>query len=69
MDQMNKSDINAIKSRLGSISPTAMGKLPQAVQRLLTYDIIKLMNMVESADANIPKYTYKFDSKQGISPQ
>ena len=38
-------DINAIKARLNSISPTAMSKLPKAVQTLLKEDMPRLIEL------------------------
>jgi len=49
------SDINSIKSRLGSLSPTAMAKLPAAVQKLLTEDMPWLISMYEE-EKERPEY-------------
>jgi len=38
------SKLDAIKSRLGSISPTAMERLPAAVQKLLKEDVPWLLS-------------------------
>ena len=38
-------DLNAIKARLHSISPTAMSKLPKAVQTLLKEDLPRFIRV------------------------
>ncbi len=45
------SDLNAIRSRLGSIAPSRMHMLPGSVQRLLTQDLPHLLNLLEEANA------------------
>lgn len=40
-------DLNSIKARLGSISDTAMSKLPKAVQTLLREDLPRLVEVAE----------------------
>jgi hypothetical protein len=44
------SDINAIKSRLGSLSITATAALPHAVQKLLKDDLPLLIDIAKEAD-------------------
>lgn len=39
--------LDSMKSRLSSISPSAMEKLPTAVQKLLTVDMPALIMLVE----------------------
>jgi len=44
----SRSDINAVKSRLGSISPRRLSSLPPAVQKLLTVDMPRLISELEA---------------------
>jgi hypothetical protein len=43
-------DINAIKSRLGSLSISATAALPHAVQKLLIEDMPLLIDIAKEAD-------------------
>ena len=57
------SDLNAIKARMHSISPTAMSKLPKAVQTLLKEDLPRLLDV---ADAGVSFRAAKLGSMSGI---
>jgi hypothetical protein len=41
-------DLNAIRARLGSLSPQAIAKLPKAVQTLLKDDLPRLIEVAET---------------------
>jgi len=40
-------DLNSIKARVGSLSSSAIEKLPEAVQKLLTVDLPRLIKKIE----------------------
>lgn len=60
MNRMSQNEINAIRSRLGSVSPTAMLKLPQAVQKLLMHDVPKLISTIQGEDFVPPCISKEF---------
>lgn len=45
----SRSDLNAIKSRLGSIAPSRLYSLPMSVQKLLSDDMPALIEEIETA--------------------
>ena len=49
------SDLNAIRARLGSISPAALAKLPKAVQTLIKEDLPRLLEVAEKHGEFLPK--------------
>lgn len=49
-------DLNAVKSRLGSISDSRMALLPHAVQRLLLEDAPRLIEEVASLRKRLDGY-------------
>ena len=44
----SRSDLNAIKSRLGSIAPSRFHSLPMSVQKLLSDDMPALIEEIEA---------------------
>ena len=45
----SRSDLNAVKSRLGSIAPSRFYSLPLSVQKLLSDDMPALIEEIEAA--------------------
>lgn len=50
-------DLNAIKARLNSLSPTAISKLPKAVQTLIKEDLPRLVEVAEKHSELAPPTT------------
>lgn len=62
-------DLNAIRARLGAISPTALAKLPKAVQTLLKEDLPLLIRAVDIFEAllkDVGHSMYRNQKRQGI---